>query len=289
MSSILSLGYLRLQTPNLEGWKPFATDILGFMPTSGTDESSQYYRWDEYPYRLQLRPGDAPGIEAIGYEVGDETDLAAIVSRLEDAGVKVEMGGADESAARQVSGFASFTDPSGAPIELFFGPILTHDPVVTPHVSGFVTGEMGLGHVVLNVDDADEATAFYRDVLGFHSRNTWYLGDMSMAFLGCNPRHHTLAFGSGIPIPGMMIHFMVEAATIDDVGYAQDRCVDNGVPVAMGLGKHTNDHMISFYCVTPDGFMVEFGWGGLQIEDVSKLGTYQITKPSFWGHRPIKT
>jgi hypothetical protein len=45
--------------------------------------------------------------------------------------------------------------------------------------------------------------------------------------------------------------------------------------------------MISFYCQTPDGFMVEAGWGGLQIDDPSTTGTYQITRPSFWGHRPI--
>jgi 3,4-dihydroxy-9,10-secoandrosta-1,3,5(10)-triene-9,17-dione 4,5-dioxygenase len=64
---------------------------------------------------------------------------------------------------------------------------------------------------------------------------------------------------------------MVEMATTDDVGRAQDRRVDHGVPVVMGLGRHTNDEMISFYCQTPDDFMVEVGWGGL------------------WGHRPIIT
>jgi hypothetical protein len=47
--------------------------------------------------------------------------------------------------------------------------------------------------------------------------------------------------------------------------------------------------MISFYCQTPDGSMVEFGWGGNRVEDPSSAGTYQITKPSFWGHRPIIT
>jgi catechol 2,3-dioxygenase-like lactoylglutathione lyase family enzyme len=142
---------------------------------------------------------------------------------------------------------------------------------------------------VIKVPDLDESIGFYRDRLGFHLRNTWYLGGMSMAFLGCNPRHHSLAFGCGLPAAGLLTHFMIEMATIDDVGQAQDRCVDNGVPVVMGLGRHTNDRMISFYCRTPDGFMVEVGWGGLQVPDPSTTGTYQITKPSFWGHRPILT
>jgi hypothetical protein len=35
--------------------------------------------------------------------------------------------------------------------------------------------------------------------------------------------------------------------------------------------------------------MVEVGWGGLRVDDVTTTTTYPITKPSFWGHRPIIT
>ena len=287
--AVLSLGYLHLRTPNLDAWRTFATETLGLMLAPGPDEDAQYYRWDDHPYRLVLAPGDEASVSAIGFEVGDDRDLRALVETLESAGVSVKLGSDPEAAHRLVSGFASFDDPAGAPIELFHGPILNHEAPQTPLVSGFVTGEMGLGHVVVKVPDLDESIDFYRDHLGFHMRNTWYFGEMSMAFLGCNPRHHSLAFGCGLPSPRLLTHFMVEMATIDDVGRAQDRCLDHDVPVVMGLGRHTNDHMISFYCQTPDGFMVEVGWGGLHIDDVTTTATYQITKPSFWGHRPIKT
>ena len=287
--TVLSLGYLHLRSPNLDAWRTFAPDVLGLMPTAGPDEDTQYYRWDDYPYRLVLGPGEEPTVSAIGFEVGDDRDLLALVAALEAAGIAVKIGSPDDAEQRLVSGFASFDDPAGAPIEIFHGPILSHELVETPLVSGFVTGEMGLGHVVIRVPDMESAVDFYRDHLGFHMRNTWNLGGMSMAFLGCNPRHHTLAFGCGLPAPGLLTHFMVEMATIDDVGRAQDRCVDYRVPVVMGLGRHTNDHMISFYCQTPDGFMVELGWGGLRIADAAMTTTYQITKPSFWGHRPIIT
>ncbi len=252
-------------------------------------DGGQLYRWDDYPYRLSLAPGDEASVSAVGFEVGDDPDLGALVDTLQSAGVAVTVGSDEDAAQRQVSGVASFEGPAGAPIELFHGPILTHELLSTPLVSGFVTGEMGLGHVVLGVPDLDEAVDFYRDHLGFHMRNTWYLGTMSMAFLGCNRRHHSLAFGCGLPSQRLLTHFMVEMATIDDVGRAQDRCVDNGVPVIMGLGRHTNDHMISFYCQSPDGFMVEVGCGGVHVDEPSTTATYQITRPSFWGHRPIIT
>ena len=285
--SILSLGYLRLTTPDLDGWDRFATEVLGFMPAAGTGDGRRAYRWDDHPYRLQLSAGEAADVSAIGWEVGDDGDLDSVVAQLETAGVRVTRGDDDAAADRLVSGFASFVDPAGAPVEIFHGPILDHQPLVTPLVSGFVTGAMGFGHVVIGVPDFDESVGFYRDVLGFHLRDTWHPGGgMSMAFLSPSPRHHSLALGAGMPGP-LLRHFMVEAATIDDVGYAQDRCLDAGVPVVMGLGRHTNDRMISFYCRTPDDFMVEFGWGGVRVDDPAGATTSQITKPSFWGHRPI--
>ena len=287
--SVMSLGHLRLRTPQLDAWRTFITDVLGLMIDRGPEADSLYCRWDDYPYRLVLSPGDEASVSAIGFEVGDDRNLASVVRSLEAAGVAVTPGAHDDAQRRLVSGFASFTDPAGAPIELFHGPILSHAVLNTPLVSGFVTGDLGLGHVVIKVPDLNESIDFYRDRLGFHMRNTWYFGDMSMAFLGCNPRHHSLAFGCGLPAPSLLTHFMIEMATIDDVGRAQDRCVDHGIAVVMGLGRHTNDHMISFYCQTPDGFMVEVGCGGLRIDDVATTATYQITKPSFWGHRPILT
>ncbi|GJM36944.1 MAG: 2,3-dihydroxybiphenyl 1,2-dioxygenase [Acidimicrobiales bacterium] len=287
--SNLSLGYIRVRTPNLDAWDTFGAEVLGFMPTGGPDEASRYFRWDDHPYRLHLEPGDEPELAAIGWEAADDLALDALVDTLEASGINVTRGTDEEAAARLVTGFASFTDPAGAPVEIFCGPVFDHERVITPLVSGFVTGEMGFGHVVTSVENLQDAVDFYRGHLGFHLRNTWDIGIMEMAFLSPNPRHHSLAFGAGMPGSDRLRHFMVEAATIDDVGYAQDRCIDAGVPVIMGLGRHTNDHMLSFYCKSPDGFLVEFGWGGLQVDDPADLPMHQITKPSIWGHRPILT
>ena len=54
-------------------------------------------------------------------------------------------------------------------------------------------------------------------------------------------------------------------------------------PLAMTLGRHSNDDMISFYTRTPSGFQIEFGTGGLLIDDSEWLPP-RFDVPSFWGH-----
>ena len=124
----------------------------------------------------------------MGFEVLDKRELARARER--------RRGGRDQgrpsasrrrAPQRRVTGFVAFDDPGGNPVELFYGPILDHVPVQTPLVSSFVTGDMGMGHVIVSAEDAEATLDFYIDVLGFVERNTmgrtW--------FLGCNPRHHT--------------------------------------------------------------------------------------------------
>lgn len=287
---IRQLGYIHWSTDKFEEWRTFATDVFGFMPVPGADSESMYLRIDDRPYRLIVSPAEQPGLQAIGFEVADDLELEELCGVLGANEYAVTLGSEDEARTKKVTGFARFTDPSGVPIELFYGPILNHTPVVTPLVSGFVTGDMGMGHIVIGSSDIKASEHLYRDLLGFHRRNTMQvdLGDgkvVPMYFFGCNPRHHTLGIW-GDEIPGQMAHFMVEARTIDDVGRALDRCQDHDVKMQWGLGRHTNDHMISFYCCTPDGSAAEFGWSGIRIEDPTKETTYEITASSFWGHRP---
>jgi len=290
---IRSLGYLQWRTPQFDEWRAFATEVLGMMPVDGPDAEALRFRIDDRPFRLQVGRADEKEL-TVGFEVADDFELEDVTRTLEDAGVKVEVASEAEADERLVSGFVRFHDPGGVPVELFYAPILDHVPVQTPLVSSFVTGDMGMGHVVVGTDQLEASVDLYRRVLGFHRRNTMRIelpqSDGSMArkpmhFLGCNPRHHTLGL-IGMPFPGHLVHFMLETASIDDVGRALDRCHDSGVPLAMTLGRHTNDHMVSFYCLAPDGAMVEFGWGAIQIEDAAEETTYEITKVSFWGHRP---
>jgi 3,4-dihydroxy-9,10-secoandrosta-1,3,5(10)-triene-9,17-dione 4,5-dioxygenase len=280
--SVSSLGYLRLESNDIGRWKVFGTDFLGLMPVEGGDSDSLYYRLDDYPPRIVVAPGAESRMTAMGLEVLDERVLTRLVADVEKAGIKVTEGTAAEAAERRVTGFVRFNDPGENPVELYYGTVLDHVPVHTPSVSKFVTGDMGFGHAIVSAEDARATFDFYVNVMGFIERNTMKTPDGGTTwFMGCNPRHHTLGV-TGMPGPGRLLHFMVEAATLDDVGRALDRAAKYEIPMMNSLGRHTNDHMVSFYVWSPEYYAVEFGWNGLQVP--TPVPVYEITDGAFWGH-----
>ncbi|MBH0123601.1 VOC family protein [Rhodococcus sp. CX] len=273
-----SLGYLRLNTPDIDAWKRFGEDFVGFMSVEGADPDSLYFRMDHYPARLVVTPAEVASC-TVGFEVMNRRELDELVRAISAEGIEVSAGSEAECAERRVRGFVRFTDPGGNRVELFYAPILDHVPVHTPLVSAFVTGNMGLGHVIVTAEDVEKTFDFYNRVLGFVERNT----SGPVYFMGCNPRHHSFGITPRPGAEGRVVHIMVEAATLDDVGLALDRAYDMDVPMMNTLGKHTNDQMVSFYVYSPDNYAFEFGWDGLQVTE--EVPTYEITEGALWGHR----
>jgi extradiol dioxygenase len=81
-------------------------------------------------------------------------------------------------------------------------------------------------------------------------------------------------------------HLMVQVGSLDDVGVAYDLCADRGIPLAVTLGRHTNDRIFSFYVRTPSGFEVEYGWGADTIDNSDEWVATHMVAMSIWGHRP---
>ncbi|MFM1724469.1 MULTISPECIES: iron-dependent extradiol dioxygenase HsaC [Rhodococcus] len=291
--SIRSLAYLRIEATDMAAWREYGLKVLGMIEGKGSNPDNLYLRMDDYPARLVIVPGERDGLYAVGWECANAEGLQEIRERLAKADWEFEEGTKEEAAERSVVEFIKCRDASGARLEIFHTVALQHRRIVSPYGHKFVTGEQGLGHVVLATKDDEADLEFYRDVLGFKLRDSMRLppqvvgrpadGEPAwLRFLGCNPRHHSLAFAP-LPNPTGIVHLMVEVENSDDVGLCLDRALRKNVKMSATLGRHVNDLMLSFYMKTPGGFDVEFGCEGLEVED-DKWIAKESTAVSLWGH-----
>jgi 2,3-dihydroxybiphenyl 1,2-dioxygenase len=282
---IQSLGYIGFTSPRANDWKSFGPDVLGLELVDVAADGAVRLRNDDASWRIAIHPGDADDLAYLGWSTGDASSLDATAAAVREAGIEVHDGDADLVALRDVQALKWFVDPFGFRHELHHG-LRTTPGTFTPGRPGvsFVTGDGGLGHAVLIVPDFDAATRFFVDTLGFRHSDDVDMG-LRLRFLHCNPRHHTLAFTA---VPGMVgfHHLMLEVTDVDDVGRAYDLVNAQGMPVAMTLGRHTNDYMTSFYVRTPSGFEIEYGTGGRLIDTSAAWTPGHYDAGSVWGHKP---
>ncbi|GAA4952902.1 iron-dependent extradiol dioxygenase HsaC [Actinoplanes utahensis] len=295
MSSLIrSLGYLRVEATDPAAWREFGVKVLGMAEGRGPDPQAVYLRMDDLPARIVVTAGERDRLAASGWEVADPSAMTRLAAVLEESGTAVKPAGADELADRRVSHLISADDPAGNRLEFFCGADLDTRPFSAPYGTRFVTGVQGMGHAVLPARDDAASLRFYTEVLGFRLRDTMRLvpehlglpsGDrpLWMRFLGCGPRHHSVALAP-IPAPTGLIHLMIETETLDDVGRAIDRCARHEAPMISTLGRHANDHMVSFYVRTPSGFDIEYGYGGRTVDDDTWVARHTAAH-SLWGHR----
>jgi 3,4-dihydroxy-9,10-secoandrosta-1,3,5(10)-triene-9,17-dione 4,5-dioxygenase len=246
---------------------------------------------DERAARLVVVPGETDRVLTIGWEVRDHAALQRVKATLDGAGVAFKQLSVDEAEARRVEEVITFEDPAGHTLEVFHGPVLDHSPVITPFGAKFVTGDQGLGHVVVPATDPTGLFDFYTEVLGFRSRGAFRVpmpkefGPVRVRFLGINERHHSLAIcpAAHLRDPGV-VHIMVEVDTLDAVGQALDRINAGGIQLSSTLGRHTNDKMVSFYVRAPGDWDIEFGTDGMRVDE-RYYTAEEITADSYWGHQ----
>ena len=291
MTDLKSLGYVTVSTTDIDRWRKFAFEVLGFARGSGPDPDALYLRMDERAARIIVVPGDADRVLTVGWEVRDHAALERVKASLEGAGVAFKELGLAEADARRVEEVITFDDPAGTTVEVFHGAVLDHSQVITPFGAKFVTGDQGLGHVVVPAVDVPGLFEFYTEVLGFRSRGAFRVpvppefGPVRVRFLGINERHHSLAIcpASEVRDPGL-VHLMVEVDSLDAVGQALDRVNADGFQLSSTLGRHTNDKMVSFYVRAPGDWDIEFGTDGMRVDETYYTAE-EITADSYWGHQ----
>jgi 2,3-dihydroxybiphenyl 1,2-dioxygenase len=268
-------------------WRELA-GVIGLQTAPEGDDREVRFRVDERAWRIAAEEGE-PGVVYIGWEAQSRDALGRIRDKLTAAGVSVKTD-PELAAERNVLEVFSCQDPSDFRLEFFVGPEVSREPFVSPTGARFVTSidgrSLGLGHVVLFVDEIEGTRKLYTEVLGFDLSDAIIHGAMRSTFTHVNPRHHSLAFGAAMgPMKKGLNHFMLEVDSLDMVGATLDRVTATGTPVTVTLGKHTNDHMTSFYLRTPSGCDLEYGVGGRLLDD-SWVPTW-FRSPSIWGHQRV--
>ncbi len=288
----MRLAYLEIEASDVPAWRRFAEEILCVEVAAGSDDETLLLRVDDRSFRIVIRRGPADDLATLGFELEGSKAFEETKQALEQAGCAVRPGNADAAATRGVAALFAAEDPCGLALEFSYGGLHRPQAPFSPprgH-AGFKTGDQGLGHVLLSVADPERCERFYREVLGFRVSDyvaTRYNGvDARFTFMRANTRHHTLAVGR-LPVSKRLLHFMLECRDLDDVGRALDRVAASGLRQTRSLGRHVNDRMVSFYMATPSGVQVEYGCGGLAVEDETDwaVATYDVT--SIWGHHHL--
>lgn len=305
---IRGLGYVGFGAPDPKQWLEFGTKIIGAMPARalpgeswGTPmiagsgpaskgsgigpDGSVYLKFDEHQWRIAVHPHPTNrGILYIGFEVASAEDLEEAVTELQQAGFDAHTGTLEEARARSVTGIAFTKDPNGNAVELFYGPCKDFK-FQSPVGAVFKMGQLGLGHMNLFVSNLIEVGAFYNQTLGFKLTDyIMFAPGLSANFFHCNPRHHTLGLTRVGDINGIH-HIMFEMDNTDMVGQCLDRAMAAGIKITSTLGRHTNDHMLSFYMSSPFGFEVEIGCEGLLVDE--HWLPSEFCEGDVWGHKGL--
>jgi 2,3-dihydroxybiphenyl 1,2-dioxygenase len=293
MNHQIELGYIVLEVPEPESISSVFADVVGLVRGEPTASGAPTWRNDERANRLIVQPGPANDAVALGFEAIDADAFESTVSRLAAMGLDV-VEDPDQAIGRRAGRLARTTAPWGTAVEIVLDQADASGPFSSTLVpGGFLTADVGFGHVVLATLAFDESVAFLTEGLGF-SQSDWLEMEIApgitleVRFFHCNARHHTIALARApFELPQVLHHVMFEMNDRDDVGAAFDRLWATELGIPNGLGRHDNDGMFSFYLQTPAGFQVEVGHGARVITDGwdDNRGYDAI---SAWGHQPLR-
>lgn len=277
MTGITELGYVRIGVSDLGAWHKFCSELLGLEVHEDSEADRLYVRSDQWHHRIIIEKDESDDLLAAGLRVAGPAEFMDMQSVLKANDVPFTVADTATVQDRHVLELMFVNDPDGTSLEIF------HGPQVDPHrpfypgrgmYGKFKTGDGGLGHMMLVSKDQKASYDFYK-MLGMRGSVEYKIPlpdqTIELLFMHCNSRDHTFAFG--LPSKGRINHLMLEVDNLDDVYLTYELVKKAGVDIAIMPGKHANDQMFSFYCISPSGFQIEIGWGARDASHQSEYYT----------------
>lgn len=283
MITVQDIAFVRYQVTDLDRMEEFLLDF-GLHRAARTG-NALYMRGAGISHHLhisELGPEDAT--IGFGLRVRDATDLYVLAEHI---GAKVENNPEPGGGQR-----VRFVDPAGFVVDVLHGqvqhaPLLVREPLEFNSAAGrrrqgrsirlrpTPSSVMRLGHVAALVPDFGKSLAFYRDVLGMRSVDTYWAGEdgnMIAAFMRCGlgdewTDHHTLALITAQDGKARFDHSAFEVLDLDDVVQGGDYLKSRGWHRAWGVGRHVQGSQIFDYWRDPFNNKIEHWTDGDQVND----------------------
>ncbi|MCH1489083.1 MAG: hypothetical protein L7T83_01510 [Ilumatobacteraceae bacterium] len=112
---VSSLAYIGFETPALDEWQEFGSEVLGAQVVNRADGLG--LRIDDRVERIMIHPGERDNLAYFGWDCADDAAIDEMIGRL----IRAKIATTEESelaAVRQVERLVSFTDPFGFRHEL---------------------------------------------------------------------------------------------------------------------------------------------------------------------------
>ena len=254
MGTIRDIVQVGVGVPDREKFENFARDLLGLPVTRSPDGKVTYVRPDRYQHRIAARTASEPSLRYVGFDVGGTEELAEWETKLTTKRIDWRRSTPEECVERHVTDFIEFKDPDGHHLAFSYGFEVDKEPVRYTRDLRV----LGLGHVLLTVEDTQRTHDFYTGVLGFRLSDWVCIDDkIRLCFLRCNTRHHSMAFAPCMPGKSPRLqHVMLEVESLDDVMRSYHFLRNHNAPIGMGPGRHPNCQTVHVYVQTPGGFAV---------------------------------
>ena len=154
------MGYIGVRAKDLGDWASYGSNFLGLQRIDKS-RSTLAFRMDDRKQRLVVDADGGQGIGFFGWEVADASALDAMAARIEASGTKVARGSRALADERRVKDLIVLNDPAGNRLEIFYGAETTTDPFKPGrNISGFRTGPLGMGHVVMHFERIADVMSF---------------------------------------------------------------------------------------------------------------------------------
>jgi catechol 2,3-dioxygenase-like lactoylglutathione lyase family enzyme len=241
---VFQLGYVALETADIERTKDHYLQTIGMTETAKGDDGATYLSIGYNNHDIVLRPAKQKALLHLGYQLKPHIEVADIARDARDLGLAATIKSDSQPGIARLVEIAA----PGANIVQFYSAAAAP----APGFSKSGVAPLRLGHVAVMSSDADKLIKFYKDFLGFFPTDD--IAGLAY-FLTCTHEHHVV---NVMKVPESRVHHI--AFQLRDNGHhsvAADTLRAAGVKTAWGPSRHTAGHNLAGYHHDPDKVLVE--------------------------------